>query len=255
MEQPAISVQNLSAGYGSRTILENISFDIPGGQIVTILGGSGCGKSTLMKHMIGLYSPIAGDVLIHGKSIVRSEGDRKRAIMRQFGVAYQGGALFRSLSLAENIALPLEEHTKMSKAEIRDKVREKLKLVNLDGYQDYMPSDLSGGMVKRAAFARSLALDPDILFFDEPSAGLDPLSSASLDKLILDIREKTGATIIVVTHELESIFAIADRAVMLDAKTKGIIADGPPLELKNHSSNPFVRLFLNRGHDPAVHQQ
>ncbi len=255
MEQPAISVQNLSAGYGSRTILENISFDVPAGQIVTILGGSGCGKSTLMKHMIGLYSPIAGDVLIHGKSIVCSEGDQKRAIMRQFGVAYQGGALFRSLSLEENIALPLEEHTKMSKAEIREKVREKLKLVNLDGYQDYMPSDLSGGMVKRAAFARSLALDPDILFFDEPSAGLDPLSSASLDKLILDIREKTCATIIVVTHELESIFSIADRAVMLDAKTKGIIADGPPLELKKHSDNPFVRLFLNRGHDPAAHQQ
>ena len=163
--------------------------------------------------------------------------------------------LFRSLSLAENIALPMEEHTKMSKAEIREKVREKLKLVNLDGYQDYMPSDLSGGMVKRAAFARSLALDPDILFFDEPSAGLDPLSSASLDKLILDIREKTGATIIVVTHELESIFSIADRAVMLDAKTKGVIADGPPLELRTHSANPFVRLFLNRGHDPAAHQQ
>ena len=205
--------------------------------------------------MIGLYAPIAGDVLIHGKSIVRSVGDQKRAIMRQFGVAYQGGALFRSLSLAENIALPMEEHTKMSKAEIREKVREKLKLVNLDGYQDYMPSDLSGGMVKRAAFARSLALDPDILFFDEPSAGLDPLSSASLDKLILDIREKTGATIIVVTHELESIFSIADRAVMLDAKTKGVIADGPPLELKTHSANSFVRLFLNRGHDPAAHQQ
>ena len=253
--EPAISVQNLSAGYGSRTILENISFDVPAGQIVTILGGSGCGNSTLMKHMIGLYAPIAGDVLIHGKSIVRSVGDQKRAIMRQFGVAYQGGALFRSLSLAENIALPMEEHTKMSKAEIREKVREKLKLVNLDGYQDYMPSDLSGGMVKRAAFARSLALDPDILFFDEPSAGLDPLSSASLDKLILDIREKTGATIIVVTHELESIFSIADRAVMLDAKTKGVIADGPPLELRTHSANPFVRLFLNRGHDPAAHQQ
>ena len=253
--EPAISVQNLSAGYGSRTILENISFDVPAGQIVTILGGSGCGKSTLMKHMIGLYAPIACDVLIHGKSIVRSVGDQKRAIMRQFGVAYQGGALFRSLSLAENIALPMEEHTKMSKAEIREKVREKLKLVNLDGYQDYMPSDLSGGMVKRAAFARSLALDPDILFFDEPSAGLDPLSSASLDKLILDIREKTGATIIVVTHELESIFSIADRAVMLDAKTKGVIADGPPLELRTHSANPFVRLFLNRGHDPAAHQQ
>ena len=247
--EPAISVQNLSAGYGSRTILENISFDVPAGQIVTILGGSGCGKSTLMKHMIGLYAPIAGDVLIHGKSIVRSVDDQKRAIMRQFGVAYQGGALFRSLSLAENIALPMEEHTKMSKAEIREKVREKLKLVNLDGYQD------SGGMVKRAAFARSLALDPDILFFDEPSAGLDPLSSASLDKLILDIREKTGATIIVVTHELESIFSIADRAVMLDAKTKGVIADGPPLELKTHSANSFVRLFLNRGHDPAAHQQ
>lgn len=242
-----VSVKNLTAGYSrSKLILENVSFDVPRGEILAILGGSGCGKSTLMKHMIGLYAPFAGDILIKNQSIVNCTEEQKRRIMCQIGVAYQGGALFRSLSLEENVALPLEEYTKLTPAGIKERVREKLNLVNLDGYQDYMPSDLSGGMVKRAAFARALALDPEILFFDEPSAGLDPISSANLDKLILEIRKKTGATIIIVTHELASIFAVADRALLLDRDARNIIADGHPSELQKHSKNGFVRSFLNR---------
>lgn len=254
--QPAIEVRELTAGYAKRIILDRISFTVPRGQIVTVLGGSGCGKSTLLKHIIGLYRPLNGDILLQGRSIVRSSERERRDIMHSFGVAYQGGALFRSLTLAENIALPLEECTALSRAEIQEKVQEKLALVNLRGCGDMMPSDLSGGMIKRAAFARALALDPGILFFDEPSAGLDPLSSASLDRLILDIRAKTGATIMVVTHELDSIFTIADRAIMLSPETRGIIADGSPEQLRTESGNDFVRLFLNRGKEiPHTNQR
>ena len=244
---PAIEVRDLVAGYEKKIILNHISFQVPRGQIVTLLGGSGCGKSTLLKHMIGLYRPLEGDILIQGRSIVRSSEEERRAIMQTFGVAYQGGALFRSLTLEENIALPLKEYTDLTPEEIHEKVQDKLSLVNLRGCGEMMPADLSGGMIKRAAFARALALDPAILFFDEPSAGLDPLSSASLDRLILNIRERTGATILVVTHELESIFTIADRAVMLSAETKSIIADGKPADLRDHAENSFVRTFLNRG--------
>ncbi|MBO4646602.1 MAG: ATP-binding cassette domain-containing protein [Lentisphaeria bacterium] len=244
---PAIEVRDLVAGYNRKIILNHITFSVPRGQIVTVLGGSGCGKSTLLKHIIGLYRPKSGDTLIQGRSIVDSGEEERRSIMQSFGVAYQGGALFRSLTLAENIALPLQEYTSLTKSEIAEKVEEKLSLVNLGGRGGMMPADLSGGMIKRAAFARALALDPAILFFDEPSAGLDPLSSASLDRLILDIRERTGATILVVTHELGSIFTIADRAIMLSAETRNIIADGPPKELRDHSENTFVRTFLNCG--------
>ena len=252
---PAIEVRDLVAGYRRRTVLDHISFTVPQGQIVTILGGSGCGKSTLLKHIIGLLSPKSGDILIGGRSIVRANEKERRAIMQTFGVAYQGGALFRSMTLAENIALPMQEYTRMSPEEISRRVEEKLALVNLHGCGQMMPSDLSGGMIKRAAFARALALDPAILFFDEPSAGLDPLSSASLDRLILDIRERTGATIMVVTHELDSIFTIADRAIMLSAQTRRIIADGKPAELRDHSDDPFVRTFLNRGADNRASTQ
>ncbi len=244
---PVISVRSLCAAYSGRVVLENVSFDVPRGQIVTILGTSGCGKSTLLKHMIGLYRPLSGDVLIEGESLVHADAGQKRRIMSRFGVAYQGGALFRSYSVFENIALPLQENTSLSAKEIRDRVEELLSMVNLSGYGGYMPSDLSGGMVKRAAFARAMALDPELLFFDEPSAGLDPLSSESLDKLILEIRKNTHATIVMVTHELPSIFTVADRAIMLSAEKKGILDDGPPAFLRDHSENHFVREFMNRG--------
>ncbi len=245
-DYPAISVKDLTIGYGTRIIQKNLNFDIRQGSIVCILGGSGCGKSTLLKHMIGLYKPKEGDICLMNESIVRAKGEARHRIMRRFGVAYQSGALFRAMSVYENIALPLQEYTKLSEPEIRAKVEEKLALVNLAGYGSYMPAGLSGGMIKRAAFARAMALDPEILFFDEPSAGLDPVSSANLDRLILRIRENTGATIVVVTHELQSIFTIADRAIMLGANAGGVIGDGTPEELREHSGNPFVRDFLNR---------
>ena len=244
---PAIEVRDLSIGYGDRIVLHDLNFRIEPGQIVTILGGSGCGKSTLLKHIIGLHAPLKGDVLINGRSIVHAEGEERRSIMSEFGVAYQGGALFRSLTLAENIALPMEELTTWSKTEIRKRVSEKLALVHLDGYESYMPSDLSGGMIKRAAFARALALDPKLLFFDEPSAGLDPLTSDMLDNVILEIREKTGATIMMVTHELPSIFRVSDRVIMLSAETKGIVDDGSPAYLRDHGATDYVRSFLSRG--------
>lgn len=245
-EAPAVSVRNLTAGYAGNIILRDISFDIPRGQITAILGKSGCGKSTLLKHIIGLYQPMQGEIFLLGKNIVEAGPVQRREIMKHFGVAYQSGALFRSMNLFENVALPLREHTNLSEYEIAEKVREKLALVQLDDYGNYMPANLSGGMLKRAAFARAMALDPEILFFDEPSAGLDPVNSAALDQLMLRIREKTSATILIVTHELPSIFTIADRILMLDGKTKNIVADGDPEDLKQHSAIPLVRNFLNR---------
>ena len=245
----SIELQNLTIGYGTRIILQDINLCIDSGKIVTILGGSGCGKSTLLKHMIGLYEPLSGDILIQGKSIVNADSQTRLDIMTKFGVAYQGGALFRSMSVAENIALPMVEFGCFTKQEIEERVRKKLELVHLQGFENYMPSDLSGGMIKRVAFARALALDPQLLFFDEPSAGLDPLTSSMLDDVILDIRNTTGATIIVVTHELQSIFKISDRSIVLSAQTKGIIADGLPEELKMTSESEYVRNFLSRNNE------
>ena len=245
---PDISVRNLTVGYGAdKVLLQNISFDVRSGEIFCIMGGSGCGKSTLLKHIIGLYEPIAGDIEVFGRSIVRADEEEKQELMRHFGVTYQGGALFGSMTLGENVALPLEEYTKMSRSEIAAVVAEKLKLVGLEGLESYMPAELSGGMRKRAGLARAMALNPRLLFFDEPSAGLDPITSAELDQLILRMRDRYGATVVVVTHELDSVFTIADRVVMLDKKSRSIVAEGDPFELRDHSENAWVRAFLNRG--------
>ena len=244
---PAVKVEHLTIGYNARkTLLEDISFQVKQGEIFCILGGSGCGKSTLLKHLIGLYEPLAGSILIQGRDIVNAEGTDRREIMRGFGIAYQSGALFGSMTVAENVALPLEEYTTLPPAEIAAAVEQKLQLVDLAGFGNYMPSELSGGMKKRAAVARAMALDPKLLFFDEPSAGLDPITSAELDRLILELRDRFGTTVIVVTHELDSIFTIADRVIMLDKSRKAIVAEGGPADLREHSDNDFVRSFLSR---------
>ena len=233
-------------GYGDRVIMECLDFEINEGEVFVILGGSGCGKSTLLKHMIGLYQPLAGDILIKEQSIVNADREKKRAIMQEFGVMYQSGALFGSMTLEENITMVLEEYTKMDQKAREVCAREKLALVDLKGFEGFYPSEISGGMKKRAALARALALNPEILFFDEPSAGLDPISAANLDRLILKLRKEFKTTIVIVTHELESIFAIADRVIMLDKESKKIIADGNPHDLKEHCEHQWVRDFLNR---------
>lgn len=244
--EAVIKVDKLKMGYGDRVIMECLDFEINQGEIFVILGGSGCGKSTLLKHMIGLYKPMAGDITIKGKNIVKANAEKKRDIMKEFGVMYQSGALFGSMTLEENITMILEEVTDMSPEEMHQRAMEKLALVELDEFNTFYPSEISGGMKKRAAIARAMALNPDILFFDEPSAGLDPISAANLDALILKLREEFKTTIVIVTHELESIFSIADRIIMLDKETKRIIEDGDPRKLKNESKNEWVRDFLNR---------
>jgi phospholipid/cholesterol/gamma-HCH transport system ATP-binding protein len=233
-------------GYGEDIILDHISFDVYEGEIFVILGGSGCGKSTLLKHLIGLIQPISGRIIIDGDNISDCDEDTFQGILRKFGVLYQGAALFGSMTLAENVALPIEEYTDLPKKAVERLVKMKLKLVNLDGYENHLPSEISGGMKKRAGLARAMALNPKILFFDEPSAGLDPITSAELDNLIIRINKSLGTTMVIVTHELQSIFAVADRIIMLDKGAKGIIAEGDPKYLRDHSRNPFIKNFFGR---------
>lgn len=246
MTETIISVRGLTMGFGERVILQDINFDVRAGEIFVILGGSGCGKSTLLKHLVGLYRPMAGTILVADLPLDPDDGDGYRRILDRIGVMYQGGALFSSMTLAENIALPLSEYTRLEPRDIDDLVRLKLRQVGLEGFEHHLPEELSGGMKKRAAIARALALNPEILFLDEPSAGLDPISSAGLDSLILRLNRTLGTTFVVVTHELSSIFAIAGRIIMLDRETKSIIAEGDPRQLRDHGTHPFVRQFFNR---------
>ena len=241
-----IQVQNLVAQYGDDLILDNISFDVAEGEIVVILGTSGSGKSTLLKHLIGLLQPHAGSIRINGMDIASADPDAQHNVFRDIGVLFQGSALFGSMTLAENVALPILEYANLPKDAVSRLVQMKLCQFDLLEYQAYMPSEISGGMKKRAGLARALALNPKILFLDEPTAGLDPVRSAEIDELVLKINASANTTMIIVTHELDSIFNIANRVIMIDKDKKGIIADGNPLYLKDHSPDPVVRQFFNR---------
>jgi phospholipid/cholesterol/gamma-HCH transport system ATP-binding protein len=245
-KKSVIVVENLTASFGSDTIFENVSFEVYEGEIFGILGGSGCGKSTLMKHMIGLYETASGKVAVHGVDMTKADERQLKKIRLGIGVAFQSGGLFGSMTLAENVALPLQEYTDLSPETIDLVVKMKLGMVDLAGYENHLPEELSGGMKKRASLARAMALDPTVLFFDEPSAGLDPITSAELDSLIKSIRAGIGTTMVIVTHELQSILNIADRIIMLDKAAKGVIAEGDPRWLKDNSTDPRVKAFFNR---------
>jgi phospholipid/cholesterol/gamma-HCH transport system ATP-binding protein len=246
-EAPALAVRGLECRYGERVVLAGIDFTVPAGQICFIGGGSGCGKSTLLKHIIGLHEPAAGDVAFFGRRFTGADPGERRRVQTLFGVLYQSGALWSSMTLAENVELPLELHTGLPARERRGIARLKLAQVGLAGAEERYPAELSGGMKKRAGLARALALDPPLVFFDEPSAGLDPLASLALDELVRNTRDRFGTTIVIVSHELDSIFGIGERLILLDREAKGIVADGAPLELRDRSPAASVREFLTRG--------
>jgi len=239
-------VEDLECGYDGLVLLQHVTFSVQPGELFFVIGGSGCGKSTLLKHMIGLQRPTAGTIRYFGESFTDASPSRRRELLRTFGVLYQNSALWSSLTLRENITLPLEEYTPLSKRERNELAALRLAQVSLSGYEDHYPSEISGGMKKRAALARALSLDPAIVFFDEPSAGLDPVTSRKLDELILQIRETLGTTMIIVSHELDSIYSIADRVIMLEREAKGIIAEGNPRALVQTSKDPRVQEFLQR---------
>lgn len=242
-----IEIRRLTMTYGSYVVMRDISARIKRGSIFVIMGESGAGKSTLLRNMIGLQHPAEGDVLYDGQSFWGLNEDARRLELRKFGVLFQSGALWSSMTLAENVGLPLAEYTDWSASDRQQVAHLKLALVGLGGFEDHYPSEISGGMRKRAGLARAMALDPEILFFDEPSAGLDPILSRSLDELILELRDSLGATIVVVSHELASIFTIADDSILLDSESKNVRAQGNPRELREHSTDPKVRAFLTRG--------
>lgn len=241
-----IQVCNLIVGYGEDIVLDTISFDVRAGEIFIVLGESGCGKSTLLKHLIGLKKPLSGQIHIDGDDITNCDEATFKNILRKIGVLYQSTALFGSMTIAENVSLPIKEYTHLTQKSVDTLVKMKLNMVHLNGYENHLPSEISGGMRKRAGLARAMALNPKILFFDEPSAGLDPVTSVELDKLIVHLNKRLGTTMVIVTHELQSIFNVAHRVIMLDKQTKGIIAEGNPKYLKDHSDNPLVRNFFNR---------
>ena len=249
MMEPAASlivVRNLTIGYAGSIVLDRINFEVRRGEVFAILGTSGSGKSTLLKHLIGLHQPISGEVLISGENLASAKGPARLRILRKFGVMYQSSALFGSLSAVENVRLPLDEFTNLSE-DAKDLIAlSKLRLVGLQSAAMKMPADLSGGMQKRAAIARAIVLDPFILFLDEPSAGLDPITSAGLDALIRELAKGLGITFVMVTHELASIYAVADRVIVLDPRVRGIVAEGPPAYLRDHAAQPWVRHFLKR---------
>ena len=246
---PPITVKNLTMAYGTFVLMKDINFTVNHGDIFIIMGGSGSGKSTLLRHMLGLIEPAKGEVWYGDFNFTKGDIEQREAMLRHFGVLYQGGALWSSMTLSENVGLPLGEFTDLSNKEIKEVASLKLALVGLKGFEGYYPSQISGGMQKRAGLARAIALDPEILFFDEPSAGLDPISSRLLDDLILELRDNLGATIVVVTHELASIFAIGNNSVFLDAESRTMIAHGDPKDLLKNCKDHRVRTFLTRGEE------
>jgi phospholipid/cholesterol/gamma-HCH transport system ATP-binding protein len=252
-EEPPITVRDLTMAYGSFVIQRNLAFTVRRGDIFIIMGGSGCGKSTLLRHLFGLMPPAQGDVFIDGENFWAAPSEDQERIKRRFGVLFQSGGLWSSMTLAENVGLPLQQYTDLSAEQIREIASLKLALVGLAGFEAFYPSEISGGMQKRAGLARAMALDPDILFFDEPSAGLDPISSRRLDELILELRDSLGSTVVVVTHELASIFTIGNNSVFLDADTRTMTASGDPKMLRDECPDPKVREFLTRGeHSPTA---
>ncbi|QJR35372.1 ABC transporter ATP-binding protein [Gemmatimonas groenlandica] len=249
MTPPAIEVVDLTMMYGDRVIMSDLTFSVARGEVFVLMGGSGSGKSTLLKHLIGLKEPAKGSIRFEGETFDLTDDDARKRVLRRFGVLYQNGALWSGLTLAENIALPLDEFTALDQQTIAEVVSLKLALVGLRGFEDYYPAAISGGMRKRAALARAMALDPAVLFFDEPSSGLDPISASRLDDLILELKASFGTTIVVVTHDLDSIFRIADRALFLDIEQKTMTALGPPAELRDNPPSEEVHRFLTRSSD------
>lgn len=245
-----VSVQGLTMGFEDFVLMRDLNFEVERGDIFIIMGGSGCGKSTLLRHLIGLQEPKAGAVFYGETDFTAADQPERTRLLRRTGVLFQSGALWSSMTLAENVAVALEEFTDLPPREVREIASLKLALVGLKGFEDYYPGEISGGMQKRAGLARAMALDPEILYFDEPSAGLDPVSSRLLDQLILELRDSLGATIVAVTHELDSIFTIGSNGIFLDTETRTMVARGNPRELRDHTTHPGVWRFLHRGEDP-----